>query len=379
MYTLRNALIIGLFVLFGLSWAQHPLAGQFLEPTIGFIIQFEELQGGQLGGHIIGQHGPTPLQMMANQQMAQGTFVLGGTRYGFTAQLESGTNLALSLYMVDASGMPVPSTYEYYTAQRQQVPQVQQPAPPQAGGFGAQPVTPSLNPIVGSWQGSMQAQGLTIGVFSSFREDGTYRDEAYIHGQLAAFYEGHYVLSPDGTLQQTITNKSPQLCVQGQCVPNHAPVSSTSRIAFHGMDAMTLTLMGDANQPPITASLQRTTRETFNPAVVAPGMTGGFTGGYSGGNHGGFSGYGTEGVGWDYSGGYTGGDSGTADFIQRGIWNEWTYANPTTGESYSLPYAPDPNYSYTSPSGNPLRYDESYGTWYEIDNYGFETQLETGP
>src|SRR5690606_11424089 len=46
-------------------------------------------------------------------------------------------------------------------------------------------------------------------------------------------------------------------------------------------------------------------------------------------------------------------------FIQGVIYEEGNYTNPSTGQTMSLPFAPNNNWAYQSPAGNPLWFDPS--------------------
>ena len=61
------------------------------------------------------------------------------------------------------------------------------------------------------------------------------------------------------------------------------------------------------------------------------------------------------------------------DYVQGAIHGEADYTDPTTGQTMSLPYAPDPNWSYQTPAGNPLWFDATTNTWYEVAPNGFYT------
>lgn len=66
-------------------------------------------------------------------------------------------------------------------------------------------------------------------------------------------------------------------------------------------------------------------------------------------------------------------NQGQADFVRGAIWGEGNYTNSTTGTTYSLPVAPDPNTRYQTPDGYPLVFDAGTNTWYQYDSYGFYT------
>ena len=96
--------------------------------------------------------------------------------------------------------------------------------------------------LVGTWQttfSTMQGMPPATGVFK-VQTSGQYREELYVQGQLAGFWEGTYTLSPDGTFVQQITNKSPQVCVGGRCNPNPASGTISSRLTLQGTNSFSI-------------------------------------------------------------------------------------------------------------------------------------------
>lgn len=358
------------------------------------------------------------------------------------------------------------------------------------------------NPIVGIWQTSIQlGQGMpnATGIFQA-QPNGQYREELYMQGQLAAYWEGQYSLAPDGTLSQQETSKSPQICMQGQCFANEGPSSSVSRVSVQGTDSFTVTGQdpasgqvytlnwqrsgGQSNVPSNQPTSQATPAGSQTPIVgtwqyVEPAPAGKITITLSytadgrfmvqrvlngqmfmasyGGNYtfnngmlvetttekspqfcylqcqpnpaqlgtsspmqvsfpnsstllyagltfqraqpsqGGMpapsnwgstqpvpGGYAPGGYSPDMSGGMgtdTGYYSPSTDnsaFVDGVIWEQSPYLDSSTGDTFLLPDSPDADTLYTSPNGNDLRYDDSASTWYEVDPYGFETEVEQG-
>ena len=97
--------------------------------------------------------------------------------------------------------------------------------------------------IVGVWQTTVNlGQGVPplTGIFTA-KLDGSYREEYKALGKPAAFYEGRYTLTADGTFTQTALNKSPQICVSGRCMPNDTPPSITGKLIFQGPNSFVVT------------------------------------------------------------------------------------------------------------------------------------------
>lgn len=294
--------MLTVLLLAGAAFSQSPLTGTFAEPTIGFLFVFQDAPGG-VNGLIVGQDGPIQLNIWPDPQFdgrsARGAFAAGGMNIGFTAQLQpDGVGLAVTLFQLDGAGQPVAGSYEYYMAVREaqtsgspfpaapqgapagfptQVPPTQAPffppaqntpptqgfpptqgaptqgapaqgAPaqgaPNQGGAPLQtgPVGATGAPaIVGTWQGIIEQQGVQIIAVTMFNADGTYRDEAYLDGQLMLFYTGTYAFAADGSLTKWITGASPQVCARGNCQPNQYEPTEFGRIDFLGPDTAVYT------------------------------------------------------------------------------------------------------------------------------------------
>ncbi len=294
----RRFLIAGLFAAIaqlGLAVAQNPLVGSYLETQIGFMVVFEQQPDGLLTGSLWGANGAMPLDIQADFQNVQGSFMLEGTRQGFAAQLQPDSQtLLIWLYSLDAAGQPLTNTYEQYTAIRQQATPTEPPAPagqPVGPALGAPENAPALppaiptappgatppplatppaappadsvmpapatQPLVGHWQGTLVLQGLSFDSQATFNADGTFREEVYLDGQPVAWYSGTYVLDANGQLQQTSTDRSPQACIQGQCAPNDSPALALSRIDWLGADTFLLTSVPQDGTEPTQIQMQR--------------------------------------------------------------------------------------------------------------------------
>lgn len=276
----------------GFAFAQNPLVGQYLETQIGFVVVFEQEAGGPLTGTLYGASGGMPLDIQADTQNVQGSFMLEGMPYGFAAQLQADNQtLFIWLYQFDASGQPIQSSYEQYTANRSaeplvpsQPPQVAPPAEsvgpglggvdkpqmpvtpvePQAPALPVQPVAPpplSQNSIVGTWQGTIVAGGLSFIGNSTFGADGTFYEELLLDGQQVGWFGGTYTFA-DGVMVQTGNSGSEQICIQGQCQPNDTTSVSTSTITWTGPDSFTLT---SVPSDPAEAVLQVNMQRVMNP------------------------------------------------------------------------------------------------------------------
>ena len=127
------------------------------------------------------------------------------------------------------------------------------------------------SPIVGTWQTSIElGQGLApaTGIFQAL-PDGRYREEMYIQGQLAAFWEGQYSLAPDGTLTQQESNKSPQICTQSQCMANDGPSMTVSRVSAQGPDTFVVTLQDPSSGQMFSITWQRL-NNVATPSATTP-------------------------------------------------------------------------------------------------------------
>ncbi len=123
-----------------------------------------------------------------------------------------------------------------------------------------------VSPIVGTWQTSIElGQGIApaTGIFQ-VQADGRYREEMYIQGQLAAFWEGQYSLAPDGTLTQQESNKSPQICMQGQCMANDGPSMTISRVSVQGPNAFMVSIQDPSNGQMFNITWQRMNAQSTN-------------------------------------------------------------------------------------------------------------------
>ncbi len=279
--TLGRALLPFIALTLGVvAAAQHPMAGVWQETEIGFVVTFEQQPNGQLTGVLQGQDLPMPLSIVSDERNVQGTFSLQGQTLGFAAQLQADdTTLLIWLYEVDAAGQPVQNSYEQYVAYRAQAsaapPFAAQPqapagapfggaatpvqpggaqagnpfggaatpvqpgaptgapfggaaAPVQPGGgqagvpFGAAPQSASsAASVVGVWQSDAAFDdGTPFSIRLTFQSGGAWTMEIVIQGGTVASYGGTYALSQDGLLQYQETNRSPQICFQGECQPN---------------------------------------------------------------------------------------------------------------------------------------------------------------
>lgn len=264
----------------GPTTTQHPLAGTWVEGTIGMVVAFDTAANGQLQGTLHGSGAPLPLTIQADQQTASGWFMLEGQITGFSAQLQADSTLFIWFYGLDANGQPIPGTEEQYSATRQQVnlpgvtqppsanmpPLVSQPPAfnqPPAEPAGVTPNWPGQGPatgqqLVGTWQTITQVQGVPLTIVLTVNADGTYREEGYVDGVQSAWYTGHWTMTPDNLLHQTATQYSPEFCVRGQCTPNIVTGTDTSSVQFSGPDTVILTLQPEAGQQPLQIMLQRT-------------------------------------------------------------------------------------------------------------------------
>lgn len=278
---IRRLIIATLFAVLaqlGLAFAQNPLVGDYLASQIGFMVSFQQDAAGQLTGSIHGADGELPLTIQADMQNVQGSFLLEGENYGFAAQLQpDGQTLMIWLYSLDVSGQPIHSSYEQYTALRQvpaQMPPMLPAAPePESVGpviGGVQPVEPGATPpllgqppvsmnqsIVGKWQGTFVLEGVTFLATATYGADGSFLEEIYLEGQPVGWSAGTWVLGADGTLQQSSTAKSEQICIRGQCGPNLVEPYSVSTVAWLDAGTFTLTEQTAPGETPVTVTMQR--------------------------------------------------------------------------------------------------------------------------
>ena len=179
-------------------------------------------------------------------------------------------------------------------------------------------------------------------------------------------YGGTYSLSADGTYYETTTEKSPQYCYL-QCQANPAQLGTVGPMRASFSDANTLTFTDARGSYTVTrAQASAAPSGLSTPGAVAPmsGNTPGNT---------------MPATGFD--GATYPAPSGSADqsaFVGSVIHEQSPWVDPTSGDSFTLPTVPAPGESYTSPSGNPLNYNDATGTWTEVDPWGFETEVESG-
>jgi len=213
--------------------------------------------------------------------------------------------------------------------------------------------------------------GIDFAFTTVFNADGSYREEGNVDGVQTSWYAGTWTLEPDSRLSQTVTDLSPQFCMRGECTPNTNSGTTWSQLQFIGPDTVMLTeeIPPTEQRPPFQILLIRNQPGQQPPAgnswlpgrwpvYVMPGYQ--VPAGPGPGQPAGSSYYGPAGN-WDVNADPT----RTADFIQTVIWGEADYTNPNTGETHSLPFAPDPGWEYSSADGNPLTYDETIDTWYD--------------
>lgn len=302
----RFTAMFTLLALCGLAFAQHPLAGRYLETQIGFVVEFTEGAGG-LTGILEGASGPIPLEIAYDNQNVQGSFMLDGERTGFAAQLQPDLNtLWIWLFGLDAAGNAVEGSYEQYMANRveatptsaqpqlpvapaqPEVPAATDPAlPPAIGGvdtvrpgdvatsapvtmppaIATPPVTTPVVPaasdiadarIVGAWQGDLEVQGMSFIMTSVFTDDGRYREELYENGVSGGWFSGTYSLAADGLVTYQDLENSPQICMGGQCQENVTDGQPTfSTVQFIDNDTLILTAVEAGGQPGMQVTMTR--------------------------------------------------------------------------------------------------------------------------
>lgn len=64
-------------------------------------------------------------------------------------------------------------------------------------------------------------------------------------------------------------------------------------------------------------------------------------------------------------------DQGQSNLIQGAVWGNGTFYNPSTGAAWQLPLYPDPNWTYTAPTGDPLAFNYQTNTWFMGTNWGW--------
>lgn len=302
----RFTAVFFFLALCGLTFAQHPLAGRYLETQIGFAVEFTE-NAGVLTGILEGAAGPMPLEIVYDNQNVQGSFMLDGARTGFAAQLQPDLNtLWIWLFSLDAVGNAVEGSYEQYLANRvaagpaptqPQLPvapaEPQVPAapdtslPPAIGGvdtvrpgdvatsdpvtmppaIAAPPVATPTAPaatgiadarIVGAWQGNLEVQGMSFIMTTVFTDDGRYREEIYENGVSGGWFSGTYSFAADGLVTYQDVENSPQICMGGQCQENVTDGQPTySTVQFINNDTITLTAVEAGGQPGMQVTMTR--------------------------------------------------------------------------------------------------------------------------
>lgn len=153
--------------------------------------------------------------------------------------------------------------------------------PGTAGAVGGQE-----QQLVGVWQTTVHLDPNippAIGVLQVL-SDGSYREELYLYDQLAAYWSGHLRLAQDGTLTQTETDVSPQICVPQGCMPNDPPVTFSTFVQFHNADVFS---MSDMNVTVTysrfylpTGSTGRTTPSAQTPGSQAGSIVGSWQNAY---------------------------------------------------------------------------------------------------
>lgn len=256
----RIALIVGLVLTLGIAAAQPPLAGEFLEHQIGFLLNFEVAPSGHLTGYLGGQGGEVPLSMEASGRSMLGSFVLDGETVGISAELQpDDTTLLIYLFALDQFGQPLPGTYELYYATRTSAappsvagspPSVATPAapgsppgaPPTVGPSASQHAASVLpEALAGSWKGVVPLQGLILEFRFDIGPGDSYRHELYVDGQYAMYESGSYVLGEGGRLSVMPTEGSEEVCMEGECSVVE-PLEGTNYVASLMEDGLLLVL-----------------------------------------------------------------------------------------------------------------------------------------
>lgn len=404
---LQTAAMLTLAMTMGMALAQHPLQGTYVEQLIGMVVEFQLTPTGELTGTLHGAGAPLPINLQADQQTASGWFMLENEMTGFSAQLQpDGSTLQIWFYGLDMNNQVIPGTEEQYTALRQHVDLSGAMQPPAIGGppmVGQAPgVQPPMNQppmnqppmnqppmnqppaglapaapqgqgadLVGTWQGVVLLQDLTFYVSVQFNADGTYREEGSIDGIPTSWYTGVWEITPEGLLKQTTLQMSPEFCVRGQCSPNVNSGPTLSMVEFQEADLIVLTLTDvGSSQPMQPFALRRAAGAGWGPNGPATQYGMPVTQWQTAPT---YPTYGNQPISPNYGGSAWepmpstydpfADTSGTSDFISAGIWGDWDYTNPESGDTWTLPYAPDPDWNYTTPAGDPLTYED--GTWYE--------------
>ena len=129
-----------------------------------------------------------------------------------------------------------------------------------------------MNPIVGVWETKVV---LSPGVPEATDHlyifpNGMYREEMYFDKFAAAFWEGRYTLTADGTLTQTLSNKSPQICLsEGQCIANEVPQQATAKVTLNNTNEMTVVVPDQSTGQMMTLNYKR----IQPPMAGTPGST----------------------------------------------------------------------------------------------------------
>lgn len=366
--------IIAALLTTGFALAQG-LSGSWLEHEIGFLVTLDQQVDGSISGTLQGAGPAMNLNHLRSEgNVATGTFMLDGELTGITVELQSdGQTLFIWLFTPDANGQPLGGMYESYVASPYQD---AGHIPTQAGqGAGTATTAGSAASMIhGTWLAAYQpGPGTMIVNATAFYPNGTYEHVAYWDGVLSSWLNGTYTVetNPDGS--QLVTKNpldwAPQMCAPFGCQPlTSVPPREQTQLWF--VDGNTYVTYPQVNgqtvemyvvrqesglQPPVALLPQA-------PAQAQPGAAAG----------GAMPGMGAPGTGFAGTGMSGAGNDG---FIQGVIYEQGNYLNPNTGEVYDLPMVADPNWDYTSLSGNNLSYNDITGTWIEVDAYGWETEL----
>ncbi|HLR45576.1 MAG TPA: hypothetical protein VK092_00325 [Deinococcales bacterium] len=350
--------------------AQANLTGSWLEHEIGFLVTLEQGVDGSLEGTLQGAASPLPLSDLRSQgNLAAGTFMLEGELTGITVELqEDGETLHIWLYTPDANGEPLAGTYESYVASPyEDAPAVEAAA----GGEAVQ--------LHGAWLSASQYSPDLIGfTMSEYYPDGTFELTTYIDGMLANWSRGTYTVE-NGLYRGRFTDWLPQVCFRGTCTPTAEPPPQEHPLLL--LDANTFVAEVAVTGQPFLLYAVRLESGLQPPLSIVPPpppAQGQPTAPNAGGGM-------MPGMNMSMDMGGLGADmgmgspmAGSGEFSQGVIYEQDTYTNPDTGQSYELEMVAEPGWDYTSPSGNELSYNEITGAWTEIDPMGWETELESG-
>ena len=362
------------------TWQTSIELGQGLPPATGMFQanangQYREemyIQG-QLAAYWEGQYNLTPDGTLTQQETSKSPQICMGTQC-MANEGPSTTTSRITLQGADAFTAMVqdPSSGQTFNINWQRAgngttpnqPATNQPVPNQPNATGQ-------TPIVGTWQYAEAAQGGgQIIITLSYTPDGRFMVQRTLNGQqFISSYGGSYTFSNNMLVENT-TEKSPQFCYL-QCQPNPAQLGNSGPMQVGFPNANTLSYAG--------LNFQRagTNQGGINQGGINQGGVPASTGLPLPG------GYPTPVPSTGYpaspamSGGMGTGGMDNSSFVDGVIWEQSPYIDPNTGGTFLLPDSPDPSMTYTSPGGNDMRYDDS-GTWYEVDPYGFETEIEQG-